>query len=228
MMKTKKIVLFGDREYAEIAYEYFTYDSEYEVAAFTVDRANLTHTTFCNLPVIPFEDIANYHPPTECEMHIAIVYGQLNRIREKIYHKAKQAGYRLANYISSNAFVWRNVKLGDNCFIFENNTLQPFVTLKNNIVLWSGNHIGHGSVIEDNCFISSHVVVSGSCQIGSNSFIGVNTTIGNHVNVGKDCWISSGAIITQHVPDHSLVRSAKSDVVPLNEEVLFKKLAAAN
>ena len=52
---------------------------------------------------------------------------------------------------------------GDNCFILEDNTVQPFVTIGNNVTLWSGNHIGHDSVIEDDCFISSHVVVSGTC-----------------------------------------------------------------
>ena len=34
----KKLLIFGDRVYAEIVYEYFTFDSEYEVAAFVVDK----------------------------------------------------------------------------------------------------------------------------------------------------------------------------------------------
>lgn len=225
MRKTKKLIIFGDRDYAEIAYEYFTHDSPYVVVAFTTQKEFLTKETFCGLPVVPFETLEKNYPPAEYELHIAIVYGQLNRIREKMFQAGKQKGYTLASYISSRAFIWHNAKIGENCFIFEDNTIQPFVEIKNNVVLWSGNHIGHSSVIDNNCFISSHVVISGFCKIGSNCFFGVNSTVGNHVTVGANSWISPGAIIIHDVPEKSLVKGVKSEPVPLNEEKLFKALS---
>ena len=226
MSKPKKLILFGDRAYAEIAYEYFTHDSDYEVVAFTVEKAYLTQDTFCDLPVVPFEDIASHYPPAQFDMHIAIVYGKLNRVREKFCALAKEKGYALASYVSSRAFVWHNVKIGENCFIFEDNTIQAFVEIKHNVILWSGNHIGHSSMIESNCFISSHVVISGFCRIANNCFFGVNSTVGNHVSIGANTWISPGAIITANVPEKSLVKGIKSDTVPLNEKSLFKILAS--
>lgn len=225
-MKNKKLIIFGDKSYAEIVYEYFTHDSDYEVAAFTVDKKYLTKDNYCGLPVIPFEEIAKHYPPSEYDVHVAVVYGQLNRIREKICAAVKDKGYQLATYISSRAFVWHNAKIGENVFIFEDNTIQPFVEIQNNVILWSGNHIGHSSVIENNCFISSHVVVSGFCRIEHNCFIGVNSAIGNQVKVGANTWISPGAIVTRDVPPGSLVKGARSDVAPLNEQVLFKTLSA--
>jgi sugar O-acyltransferase (sialic acid O-acetyltransferase NeuD family) len=225
-MKKRKLIIFGDKSYAEIVYEYFTHDSDYEVVAFTVDKKYLSKNQFCNLPVVPFEDITSLYSPSEFEIHVAVVYGQLNRVREKICLAVKEKGYKLATYISSRAFVWHNAKIGENCFIFEDNTIQPFVEIQNNVVIWSGNHIGHSSIIENNCFLSSHVVVSGFCRIGHNSFIGVNSAIGNQVNIGNNSWVSPGANITRDVPAGSLVKGAKSDVAPLNEEILFKTLAA--
>lgn len=225
MNKTKKLIIFGDKSYAEIVYEYFTHDSAYEVVAFTVDRKYITKEQFCGLPVIPFEEIENQYLPDQYDMHVAIVYGQLNRIREKICAAAKAKGYTLASYISSRAFIWHNAKVGENCFIFEDNTVQPFVEIQNNVILWSGNHIGHSSVIEDNVFISSHVVISGFCNIGHNCFIGVNTAIGNQVILGANCWISPGAIIVNNVSEGSLIKGVKSEIVPLNEDILFKRLA---
>lgn len=225
MNKTKKLIIFGDKSYAEIVYEYFTHDSACEVVAFTTEKAYLSKSSFCGLPVVAFEEVETIYPPSEYEMHVAIVYGQLNRIREKICAAAKMKGYQLASYVSSRAFVWRNVKIGENVFIFEDNTLQPFVEIKNNVVLWSGNHIGHSSVIENNVFISSHVVVSGFCNIGANCFIGVNSAIGNQVKLGANSWVSPGAIIVSDVPAGSLVKGAKSETAPLNEGLLFRKLA---
>lgn len=224
MNKSKKLIIFGDKSYAELVYEYFTHDSEYEVVAFTVDKAYLTKSIFCNLPVVPFEDLADLYSPTDFSLHVAIVYGKLNRIRENICIRAKEKGYTLATYVSSRAFIWHNAKIGENCFIFEDNTIQPFVEIKNNVVLWSGNHIGHSSIIENNCFISSHVVVSGFCHIEPNCFLGVNTAIGNHVTVGANTWVSPGAIIVHNVPEGSLVKGVHSKSTPLNEELLFKAL----
>ncbi len=37
MGKTRKLIIVGAGEFAEIAYEYFSYDSEYDVVAFAVE-----------------------------------------------------------------------------------------------------------------------------------------------------------------------------------------------
>lgn len=205
-MKKNKLVIFGDSAFAEIAYEYFTYDSDYEVAGFTVSREFLKSKTLFGLPVVAFEEVENHFPPQAFDMHIALVYNTLNRIRARFYHEAKHKGYHLPNYISSKAFVWRNVTLGDNCFIFEDNTIQPFVKIGNNNVFWSGNHIGHHSVIGSHNFISSHVVISGFCDIGNSNFMGVNATMGNNLKLGNDCLIGSFVHIVKNIADGTLIK----------------------
>lgn len=205
-MKSRKLIIFGDSAFAEIAYEYFTHDSEYEVVAFTVSKDYLTKDTLFNLPVIPFENVDVLYPPSKFEMHIALVYNTLNRIRFQFYNMAKEKGYKLASYISSKAFVWRNVEMGDNCFVFEDNTIQPFVKIGSNNVFWSGNHIGHHSKIGSHNFISSHVVVSGFCEIGNANFMGVNATMGNNIKLGSDCLIGSFVHIIKDVEDGTLMR----------------------
>lgn len=225
MKKTKKLVLFGAGDYAQVALEYFSHDSEYEVVGVTVEKEYLKEKEFMGLPTTPFEELEKHYPPEEYEFHAAIVYGQLNRIREKICRKAKEKGYKLASYISSRAFVWHNVKVGEHCFIFEDNTIQPFVEIGNNVILWSGNHVGHHSKIGDNSFISSHVVVSGFCEIGNNCFLGVNSTLGNHIRIGGNSWISPGTMMTKDVPENSLVKGIPSEVALLDEEKLFKALS---
>jgi sugar O-acyltransferase (sialic acid O-acetyltransferase NeuD family) len=197
MMKTKKLIIVGDSAFAEIAREYFEVDTNYEVVAFSVESAYLNKEQLQGLPVVPFEILEQIYAPKEYEVFVAITYTQLNRLRARLASVAKGKGYTLASYISPRAFVWRNVKIGEHCFIFEDNTVQPFVKIGNNVVLWSGNHIGHHSVIRDNGFISSHVVISGFCDIGENSFLGVNCTLANNVTVGKDNWIGPGVTISR-------------------------------
>lgn len=226
--KTKNLIIFGTGDLAQIAYEYFTNDSEYEVVAFTVDRAYMPKPS--SMTVIPFDEMNDTYPPDEYEIFVAMIYGNMNRDREAKAGHCKLKGYKLASYISPHAFVSPSAKIGEHCFIFENNVIQTGVTIEDNCILWSGNHIGHHSTIHSSCFISSHVVVSGHCEIGSNCFIGVNSTMANNTTIGKESWVSPGAIMSGDIPARSLVKpiTGNTEVVPLNEAALNRSLARAS
>ncbi len=211
MNKKKKLVIVGDTAFAEIACEYFSHDSPYTVAGFSVEGAFLKRNELLGLPVVALENLEQRFPPQEHEAFAAVVYTQLNRLRTRLACALKSKGYRLASYVSSRAFVWRNVQLGEHCFIFEDNTVQPFAAIGNNVVLWSGNHIGHHSRIGDNCFVSSHVVVSGFCTIGDNCFLGVNSTIANNVTIGRDCWIGPGVTIRRDIGEDLVYGGAECE-----------------
>lgn len=205
MDKNRKLIIIGDSLFAQIAYEYFTYDSEYEVVGFGVEKEYIKRDSLFGLPVVPFEDLEKIYAPNEHKFFAANVYTQGNRLRTRLYEQAKEKGFAPASYVSSRAFVWRNCQIGEHCFIFEDNTIQPFVKIGNNVVLWSGNHIGHHSTIKDNCFISSHVVISGSCQIGESCFMGVNSTVANDIIIGNNCVVGAGALIVGNVEDNQTV-----------------------
>jgi sugar O-acyltransferase (sialic acid O-acetyltransferase NeuD family) len=195
MTKTKKLIIIGIGETAEIAYEYFTFDSEYEVVGFSVNLVYIKAIDFLGLPIYDFENLEKNKSPELYEVYVAISHVKLNRSRAKIYKEAKEKGFKCANYVSSKAFVWKTVTLGDNVFIFENNVLQHKVKLGNNVTLWSGNHIGHRTVINDHVFISSHCVIAGFCEIGEYCFLGVNSTCNDKVRIAKDNIIGSSSLI---------------------------------
>jgi len=205
----KNLVIFGNSEIAQIAHYYFSTDTSYEVTAFTVDREYVDQETFCDLPVVAFEDIAKQYSPNSYQLFIALSYSKLNSIRKEKFFAAKEMGYTLASYISSRATLLNERRIGENCFILENNTIQPFVTIGNNVTLWSGNHIGHHSIIRDHSFISSHVVISGGVEIGQQCFIGVNATLRDHIHVGDRCVIGAGALMLEDAgPEGVYVGSA--------------------
>src|SRR5688572_11263306 len=104
-MKSKKLVIFGTGETADIAYEYFTHDSEYEVIGFTVEGNYLKEEQLYDLPVVAFEKLEEKWDPAEVEVFVAISYTKLNRVRAKCFRLVKAKGYTCASYISSKAFV---------------------------------------------------------------------------------------------------------------------------
>ncbi|MCB1888223.1 MAG: acetyltransferase [Rhodocyclaceae bacterium] len=192
---TKRLVVFGTGDIAELAHYYFSHDSDYEVVAFTVDAAYITSPECCGLPVIAFDEVAERFPPDRHSLFVALSYSRLNAVRKEKFLAARALGYPLASYISSRASVLNDGRIGDNCFILEDNTIQPFVRIGDNVTLWSGNHIGHHSTIGDHSFIASHVVVSGGVTIGEQCFIGVNATLRDHIGVGDRCVIGAGALL---------------------------------
>lgn len=191
----KPLVIFGTGQIAELAAFYFRHDSEYEPVAFTVDAAYRNEDRFQDLPVLAFEELGERFSPADVSMFVALSYAKVNAVRTEKVAAVRAAGYRCASYVSSRATTFPGFVAGDNCFILEDNTIQPFTRIGENVTLWSGNHIGHHSVIEDNCFISSHVVISGGVRVGRNSFIGVNATVRDHVTIGERCVIGAGSVI---------------------------------
>jgi sugar O-acyltransferase (sialic acid O-acetyltransferase NeuD family) len=215
----KKLVIYGTGQIADVAQFYFRRDSDYEVAAFTNARDFIKEATFNDAPVVPFEDLEQTHPPANFDVFIGIGYSKTNQVRQRRFMEAKEKGFAFATYISSRA-TYYGTPVGPNGFILENNVIQPFVTIGDNVTLWSGNHIGHHSRIRDHCFISSHVVVSGGCDIGENCFLGVNSTLRDGVKLGKYAVISPGSVVMRDCEERCIVQPTESTYRIIRRDVI--------
>lgn len=207
----KKVVIFGLGDFARIAYVYLREDSPYEVVAFTANREYIEADNLLGVPIVPFEELLQSHPPSEYAMFVAIGFKGINQARAGVYEQCKALGYEFITYICSKATQWGEIEVGENTFIFENNVIQPFVKIGNNTILWSGNHIGHDSRIGNHVFIASHVVVSGNVQIGDYCFVGVNATFADGVKIAPSCLIGAGALITRDTDAESVYKGAKAE-----------------
>lgn len=205
----KKLLIFGNGQIAELAYFYFSKFTNFKTEAFIIDKEYIKESLFCEKPIIPLDKISDTFNINEYSFFVALGYQGVNEIRKKKYLEIKKLGYGFETFISPNAIVLNN-NIGDNCFIFENNVIQPKVTIGNNVTLWSGNHIGHHSTVNDHCFISSHVVISGNVNIGQQTFIGVNSTVRDNTNIGKKCIIGAGCKIFSDAADFSVYREKSS------------------
>ncbi|WIH04592.1 acetyltransferase [Xanthomonas translucens pv. graminis] len=210
-MSKHPLVIFGAGDIAQLAHYYFSTDSDYEVVAFTLDADYITDSHFCGLPVVAYERLADAYPPERNAIFIALSYSKLNAIRKEKYLAAKAAGYRCASYVSSHATVLNDGRIGDNCFLLEDNTIQPFVQIGDNVTLWSGNHIGHHSSIGNHCFLASHIVVSGGVEIGEQCFIGVNATLRDHIRIGAKTVVGAGALLLGDAEQEGLYIGAATE-----------------
>jgi sugar O-acyltransferase (sialic acid O-acetyltransferase NeuD family) len=208
----KKLVIFGTGDVGQLAHFYFTHDTQREVVAFCSDGAFIDSKTYQGLPVVPFETILETHPPDAFDMFVALSYRNVNKVRAEKYDAVKQKGYHLPSYVCSKSVLWDDARIGENCFIFENQTIQPFVTIGNNVTMWSGNHIGHHSIIGDHVFITSHVVVSGHVEIGSHCFLGVNSTLTDGIKLAPRTVVGAGATVIKNTVEEGVYRGPVAEL----------------
>lgn len=194
---TRPLIIFGTGAFADLAGFYFTHDGNRQVVAYALDGDRLAGRgdTFAGKPVIATEELAASFPPGTVDAFVAIGYSRCNRSRRDVCARLCGHGYRLVSYVSPHAITYPTLAVGWNCFVFEANVIQPFASIGNNVVLWSGNHIGHHSVIEDHVFIASHAVVSGHCRVGEGAFIGVNATLHDGTTIGNYSVVGAGATV---------------------------------
>ena len=211
----KKVVIFGVAVFARMAHFLFCEDSPHQVVAFTVHDRFIMEKTFRGLDVVPFEMIEKAYPPDQYAMFVAIGYRKVNKGRAEVYNQCKTKGYELVTYINSRNSYWRDLEIGDNCFVFDNNIIHPFVKIGNDVIVGSGNQIGHDTIIGDHCYIAAHAVITGKVRIGPYCFIGANATFRDGVTVAPECIIGAGAVILKDTVERGvyIARSAKQAAV---------------
>jgi sugar O-acyltransferase (sialic acid O-acetyltransferase NeuD family) len=216
----KEVVLFGHGPIAEMVHYYLTHDSPYRIAGITVDREYITGDEFLGLPVVPFEDVQRTFPPSQFEMFIAIGYRRMNKLREAKYREAKGLGYELISYVSTKATVWPASVIGDNCFIMEDVIVHPFVRIGSDIIIWSGSHVGHGSVVGDHCFISSRTAISGNVTVEPNCFFGTNSTVRDQITIARECVIGAGAVVLKNTRERGVYVANGAQLLPASSDKL--------
>lgn len=215
-----KVIIFGVKDFAELAHYYLTHDSSHEVVAFSVNAEYLPQSgKFCGLPVVPFESVETCFDPETHAFFAPLAPRNMSLPREQVYLQIKAKGYRCISYVSSRATTFHNV-IGENCFILENNTLQPFTSIANNVVLWSGNHIGHHGTIADHVFFTSHVVLSGHCRVEPYSFFGVNATIRDGLTIAEGSFIAMAAAVVKDTEPWGVYRGNPAEKARMSSKQL--------
>jgi acetyltransferase-like isoleucine patch superfamily enzyme len=118
----------------------------------------------------------------------------MNMLGEEKYQTTKAMDNTLVTYIWSQYTYLSQFPLGDNCFIYENNTIHPFIKLGSNVVFSRGNSLCHHIEIEDHNFITRHVVISDRCPIEHNCYIGANATLRDGIRIRRERLVLAGSV----------------------------------
>lgn len=216
----KPIVIYGNGSVAETVHFYLTHDSPFEVAAFTVDGAFITAEKLLGLPLVPFETIREFYPPSDYDMIIGVGHVRVNRVRAEKYAQAKGLGYTLINYISTRAITWPGLVLGDNCKIGAGSSISPFVNLGSNIIIGGGASVGHHTVIKDHCSLAPRVTIAGNVVVEPYCLIGANATIRDRVTLAEGTVVGAGAVILEDTKEGGVYLGSPAELLPISSDRL--------
>lgn len=206
--KMEKIIIFGNSDFAYLASIYLK--EQYEIVAYCVDDEYVNSDTFLNKPLLPFSCLGKLYPKDEYSIFIAIGYKKINSVREKIYNKIHEKGYKCISYIHPTAAIAKDFVVKENTFILENVTIQPNVQIEQNTIIFSNAVICHNTKIGANSFIAASACINGFVNVGANVFLGANSTIRNNISIGNKCLIGAGCTALGDLKDNSVCKSAEN------------------
>ncbi len=192
-----EVVIYGIGTFAKLLYYYFTKDSNYKVVAFCADRIYIKDKNFCNLPLIPFEDLERSYSPEKFKVFVAVGYSNM-RARKIMFDKIKSKNYECVNYISSKAIIDSSFTIGENNVILENTVIEPFVKITNNNIIWSSSNICHDVFIDSHSFIAAQTLIGGFSKIKNNCFVGFNSTIIQNIVLENETLVGAKSLVLKN------------------------------
>lgn len=206
----EQILVLGNGGHARSLIDILERENHYKIAGYVVND-NMDN---CNLdyPVIGTDDdlIKLYQSGIE---NAALGIGYLGKsdLREKLYRKLVQTGFKLPIICDPSAIISKHTRIGEGSFIGKG------------VIINSGARIGKmciintGAIIEHDCNIGafSHIsvgsVLCGDVKIGESAFVGANATVIQGRSIGDGCIIGAGTTIRKDVKNHNM--SCSNEVV---------------
>ncbi|WP_317931650.1 DapH/DapD/GlmU-related protein [Halioxenophilus sp. WMMB6] len=208
------LVIYGNGAMAATYASYL--QSSYEVVAYTVEDSCCHSNTFCNLPLVAFEALADHYPPQQHRLIVAVGYREMNDLRANISQRAWAMGFQPAQFIAPDLWLHTGVSIGQNSVVFDHCSIHCNSRVGDNTFIASGVHIGHDCNIGDNVWINSGVAIAGGVTVGDNCFFGVNASVAHGVVLAPGTFVGANTLVTRNTQANQVVVSEPGTVFELD------------
>lgn len=208
----KKIVIFGPTDLGRLLKYYIDCDNCYEVIAFTVDKKFLTDPEFFGLPVIPFEELQEKYPPSDCEILIAIGNSRMNNVRKDIFNRCKTLGYKIASYIHPSCSI-HSKDIGEGNIFLEKCLVYPYAKIGCGNLMWDHVLISHDCTVGDFNTFSSYADLCGYVKIGNNGYFGKHCILDSFIEIADYTLVGAAAYAKKSTSPYDVVVPARSVIL---------------
>lgn len=197
----EEIVLIGGGGHALSAADVIMSGKNYEIVGYT----DVTDTHI-PLRYLGTDDVLkNLYEKGVLNAAITVGYLGKSSVRDRLYDRAKQAGFRLPAVIDSSAVVSGAAEVGEGVFVGKKAVVNGGARIGRMCIINTGAIIEHNNQIGEYSHIAVGAVLCGAVQVGEHTFIGANATIIQEVRIGMNAVIGAGSIVIGNVPDNGRV-----------------------
>lgn len=191
----KKVIVYGNTVLSKMIYYDALNDPDFQIVCFAVDTEYLNDPIFLGLPQVDFAEVTALYPPDDYDM-IAVLGGySCMRNREKFYHRAKEKGYKLRNFISKRADITPTNEMGENNIIFGPSHIGMEGKMGNNNIIRQNVYLGHNFEMGSNIFIGAGCNIGGNCTIKDTSYIAMGSTVINNITLAEETLVGAGSVV---------------------------------
>ena len=109
-------------------------------------------------------------------------------------------GFSTANLISKDAYVEKNVELGDGLQIFQMAVIQTGCVIGDNVVVGAGAVVEHDSKIGRGSFVAPGALIMGGVTIENEATIFAGAIVLPGLHIGRGAVVGAGSVILSDVP----------------------------
>lgn len=183
-MKQKLIIIGAGSVGKFIVYNQNSFTIDFEIVGILDDDCSKHNSTIAEIPVLgSIDKIKDFS-----DQGFALVWGiAFPTVKQNLFDKYKELKFDYPNFVSVNAWISQEVRLGKGCIIYPGCSINYETVIEDFVVMNMNCAIGH------NCSISSFTSLSPGVNLGGNS------KIGTLVELGIGCATLQGITIADHV-----------------------------
>lgn len=117
----------------------------------------------------------------------------------------KSKGGSFISLIHPTAFIGKNVKYGEGCFIGCNAELTCDITLGNFVSVFSCAAIGHDGYVDDYSHLGAHAFMGGFAHLGKNVVLHPAAKVLPHIKIGDNAVVGAGSVVIRNVKSEKTV-----------------------
>ena len=224
----KDLVVFGNENFAKLLKYYIETDDTHSrrVVAFTVSKDYIKENTFCDLPVVPFEVLNDFYPPSEYDILLAIGDRKMNSIRKNIFKQCKEKGYTIASFIHSSCKLSSN-NIGEGNIFLDDCHLGPFSRIGKGNLLWDNVVVAHDSIVGDFNTFSGHADMCGHVTIGNNCYFGKHALINDYIQIADYTYVGAKAYVKTPTKEYDVIAAPESITIKRLKSTAFVQVLEA-
>jgi sugar O-acyltransferase (sialic acid O-acetyltransferase NeuD family) len=199
--RKKKVLLYGASGHAKVVCSIFE-SNNIAIDSIFDDYTDQTY-------LYNYKIIHKYRSNYKLEIPILISIGD-NKIRKTI---SQQLNHSFTTVIHPTSIIDKFVIIGNGCVVFHNSIIQRDTVIGNHCIINTNASIDHECILDDFIHVAPSATLCGNVRVGEGTLIGANSTVLPNIKIGKWCKVGAGSVITNDIPDFSVVVGIPGKIV---------------